>query len=304
MSDHVAIVCHDAGGAEILSSWLKRYRYSSSVVVSGPAEKIFRYKCPNADFLKLDDALIKCNWILAGTGWQTNFEIKAISKAQKLGIKSVAYLDHWVNYRARFKKNGYFIFPNEIWVGDTEAERIAKNQFDKIPIVLKPNPYFEDLLEEISFFEGLKSNNEIKNKVLYVCEPVADHAFKQHGNILHWGYTEKDALRFFLKNITALRQRVDQITIRTHPSEHKDKYKWVNRETNLPIQISSEKTLVQEINNSDTIVGCESMAMVVGLLAKKRVISTIPPGGRSCQLPHRNIEKMQQLVKSAGYLHD
>jgi len=300
LSEHVAIVCHHAGGAEILSSWLKRYKYSSSVVVSGPAEKIFKNKCPDADFLKLDDALNKCNWILTGTGWQTNFEIKAISKALDLGIKSVAYLDHWVSYRERFTINGQFIFPNEIWVGDAEAERIAKNQIDEIPIHLKPNPYFEDILKEISFFEDLKNNNEIKKKLLYVCEPIADHALKQHGNIMHWGYTEIDALQFFLKNITALREPIDLITIRTHPSESKDKYKWVNSETHIPIQITSEKTLLQEIKNSNIVVGCETMAMVVGLMAKKRVISSIPPGGRPCQLPHSNIEKMQQIVKILG----
>ncbi|MGB1984427.1 MAG: hypothetical protein ACPHOH_03080, partial [Porticoccaceae bacterium] len=45
-------------------------------------------------------------------------------------------------------------------------------------------------------------------------------------------------------------------------------------------------------------VGCESMAMVVGLLAKKRVISAIPPGGRPCQLPQPAIENLQQLVEN------
>jgi hypothetical protein len=48
---HVAIVSHDAGGAEILSSWLNRATCSACVVVEGPAEAIFRRKCPQAEFL-------------------------------------------------------------------------------------------------------------------------------------------------------------------------------------------------------------------------------------------------------------
>jgi len=40
------------------------------------------------------------------------------------------------------------------------------------------------------------------------------------------------------------------------------------------------------------------MAMVVGLLAKKRVLSSIPPGGRPCQLPQLDIENLQQLVRN------
>jgi len=38
------------------------------------------------------------------------------------------------------------------------------------------------------------------------------------------------------------------------------------------------------------------MAMVVALLAKKRVISTIPPGGMVCDLPQAEIEHLQVLV--------
>jgi hypothetical protein len=41
-----------------------------------------------------------------------------------------------------------------------------------------------------------------------------------------------------------------------------------------------------------------SMAMVVGLLAKKRVISTIPPGGKKCGLPQDAVEHLQDLVIS------
>ena len=51
MKEHITIVSHDTGGAEILSSWLNNNNYSVSVVTAGPAEKIFRNKCPNAEFL-------------------------------------------------------------------------------------------------------------------------------------------------------------------------------------------------------------------------------------------------------------
>jgi hypothetical protein len=296
LSERVAIVCHDAGGAEILSSWLRRYKYSSCVVVSGPAEKIFKNKCPNSEYVKLEDALKKSSWVLTGTGWQSNFELKAISMARDLGIKTIAFLDHWVNYLERFNQNGNIVLPDELWVGDLEAERIAINLFDKIPILLKPNPYFEDILEEISAAQHIKTNT--KNvKVLYVCEPIADHALKQHGDFMFRGYTEQDALRYFLKNISALRHPIDLVNIRPHPSEQKDKYIWVKSETELNIQIGGNKTLIEEIIESDIVVGCESMAMVVALLSKKRVISAIPPGGRSCQLPHNDIEKLQHLIR-------
>ncbi len=292
---NVAIVSHDAGGAEILSSWLRRAHCQASVVAAGPAESIFRRKCPQAEFLSLDEALPKSAWVLCGTGWQSNFERHAIARGRSLGKKTVAFLDHWVNYRERFDEGGRSALPDEIWVGDSDAERIARALFDQTPVLLQPNPYVEDLLAEIAGIQAGKSRARA-SRVLYVCEPVADHALAQHGNERHWGYTEQDALRFFLNNLASIIPSVDDITIRPHPSEQVDKYQWANDLSPLPVEFGGKKTLLEETLASDIVVGCESMAMVVGLLAGKRVISAIPPGGRPCQLPQDDIEHMQQLV--------
>ena len=293
---HVTLVCHDAGGAEILSSWLNRSYCSASIVVAGPAEAIFRRKCPEAEFLELEASLTKSEWILCGTGWQSNFERKAISRGRALAKKTVAFLDHWVNYRERFHEDGRSVLPNEIWVGDIEAERIASSLFDTTPILLQPNPYFEDLLAEIKrkLATGIKSSS---GRVLYVCEPIAEHALSQYGNSRHWGYTERDALLYFFANIRALGQPIDTITVRPHPSEPANKYYWAKGLISQQVEFGNNTSLLEEILASDIVVGCESMAMVVGLLAGKRVVSTIPPGGRACQLPHHDIESLRQLVE-------
>ncbi len=303
MKNHVAIISHDAGGAEILSSWLNHYDYSASVVVEGPAKKIFKEKCPNAEYLNLDEALIKCNWVLSGTGWESNFERKAISNAKNLGIKTVVFLDHWVNYIERFDENGSMILPDQIWVGDKEAERIAKNLFHTVPITLKSNPYFDDLRKKINEFER-STFEKNEDNFLFVCEPIADHAFKKYRNKRHWGYTEHEALLFFIKNISRLSNNIKSIIIRPHPSENINKYNWINSHSDLPIKFGGKKSLLDEILESNIVVGCESMAMVVAILAKKRVISAIPPGGRTCQLPHLNIEKLNLLNKNKVFYND
>lgn len=298
--EHVAVVCHDAGGAEILSSWLNRAHCQASVVVAGPAVDVFRRRCPQAVFLSLEAALAKCNWVLSGTGWQSSFERQAIALGRSLGKKTVAFLDHWVNYRERFDEAGRSVLPDEIWVGDIEAEGIARGLFGETPVLLKPNPYVEDLVAEISRIQTGKSKSAA-TRILYVCEPVADHALAQYHNERYWGYTEHDALRFFLTNVTALGQPIDAITIRPHPSEKADKYHWARGLLSLSIKFGGQKTLLEETLESEIVVGCESMAMVVGLLAGKRVISTIPPGGRPCQLPHRGIEHMHAIAARAGH---
>ncbi len=297
--EHVAIVSHDAGGAEILSSWLNHADCRTSAVVAGPAVAIFRRKCPQAELLTLEEALAQCTWVLCGTGWQSGFERQAIALGRSLNKKTVAFLDHWVNYRARFEEAGRCVLPDEIWVGDKDAHRIARSLFPGTPVVLQANPYVEDLLVDIDRTNAGKSRQKTAN-LLYVCEPVANHAFAQFGNERHWGYTEHDALRFFLANMAALRQPINSIVIRPHPSEQVDKYHWARDLVTLPLEFSGLKALRDEILESEVVVGCESMAMVVGLLAGKRVISTIPPGGRVCQLPHAGIEHMSLLVGGAG----
>jgi hypothetical protein len=299
----IAIVSHDAGGAEILSSWLRRCSESYCLVLDGPAKDIFQRKLGDCRIIPLAEAIKQSDWVLCGTSWQSNLERQAIGQAKVAGKKVVAFLDHWVNFEERFQEQGVAVYPDEIWVGDVDAEKIAQTHFPKLHIVLKSNPYFKDLQLEL---ESVKSDldNSKQCTVLYVCEPIREHALLQHGDERYWGYTEEDALRFFVSNISAIGCGVSKIKIRPHPSESKTKYNWAKQATSLTIEIGGDKTLLEETAEADLVVGCESMAMVVGLLAKKRVISSIPPGGKACSLPQPGIEHMQVLVANHdGLLH-
>ena len=56
-----------------------------------------------------------------------------------------------------------------------------------------------------------------KLNILYVCEPISEHALKQHGNENYWGYTETDALKYFLENFNIFHKPINSIIIRLHP---------------------------------------------------------------------------------------
>lgn len=291
----IAIVCHDAGGAEILSSWIKRCQEPYCLVLDGPAVSIFRRKLGELELVSVDDAIRRCDWLLCGTSWQSDLEKKAISLARKSKKKSAAFLDHWVNYRERFLWNGAEVYPDEVWVGDQDAERIAKVKLNAEKIVLMENPYFEDLQAELENINAPTAQPR-GCSVLYVCEPIREHAFLQYGDERYWGYTEEDAVSFFLENIHVIDSRINKVKIRPHPSENNSKYNWVKKITSLTIEIGGDKSLLEEIVESQVIVGCESMAMIVGLQAGKRVVSAIPPSGKSCSLPHTTIEHLRDLM--------
>ena len=150
----IAVVSHDAGGAEILSSWLRQNKQPYCLVLDGPAIAIFQRKLGNCKIDPLTQAIELCDWVLCGTSWQSNLEKEAIAEAKFAGKKVVAFLDHWVEFEERFQNQGVSVFPDEIWVGDMDAERIAQKIFPEVAVVLKSNPYFDDLQIE------LKANTE------------------------------------------------------------------------------------------------------------------------------------------------
>jgi hypothetical protein len=248
----------------------------------------------------VEEAIAQSVSVLCGTSWQSDLEFSAIRLARSMGKRSVAFLDHWVNYRERFVRQGATCLPDEIWVGDPEAFARATDAFPDIPVALVDNPYVRGLRRELleKALAGPGRPAAEAPSLLYVSEPVREHALRQFGDERHWGYVEEDALRYLLTHISALGESFARITIRPHPSERPDKYDWALDEFELPIVIGGQLPLLDEICDADVVVGCNSMAMVVGLLADKRVVSCVPPGGRPCVLPHHDIQVLQRLVSA------
>lgn len=293
----IAMISHDAGGAEILSSYVRQQGFDSLYVLEGPARKIFERKLGPIESVPLEEAIRQSASILCGTSWQSDIELNAIKLARTLGKRSIAFLDHWVNYRDRFVRSGEIIFPDEIWVGDVMAEAMAKEIFPNLLVTLVDNPYVQDIRQELAAIQTHRLPNPNSISILYVCEPLSEHALMRHGDAHFWGYVEEEALRYFLSNSSALGKPIERILIRPHPSEPIEKYSWAQQEFDLPIKMGGTHTLLEEISESDFVVGCESMAMVVALLAGKRVISCIPPGGRACVLPHAEITSLQSILE-------
>jgi hypothetical protein len=207
-------------------------------------------------------------------------------------------IDHWVHYRERFVRHGEYCFPDEVWVGDEIGLRMASVELPEVPAKLVPNPYFLDLRDELKEI-AVPARRDFKGiQILYVCDPLRDNGIAIYGDERYWGYTEEDALRYFLDNVWCLSEKIGRIVVRTHPKERRDKYDWARNEFDLPIVTDEGKTLLQQVAASDVVAGCATMAMVVGLIAGKRVVSCIPPSGKTIPLPHAEIEDIHQLMSA------
>ena len=102
-------------------------------------------------------------------------------------------------------------------------------------------------------------------------------------------------MEFFLGNINNLAIRVDEIVIRPHPSEPPNKHDWAIEAADVPLTIDKGSDLVDVILSAECVVGMDSMAMVVGLLAGKTVVCCIPPGPAACRLPHKDIQYLRDM---------
>ena len=295
----ICIVSHDAGGAEILSSYVRQSEGSWLYSLAGPALKIFGAKLGSTESLSLEDAIAQSEWVLCGTSWQSDIEWRAIGLARESGKRSVAFLDHWVNYQERFVRGGIRHLPDEIWVGDAYAEALAVKEFPETTIRLLQNPYFADIRLEVDNLKNRHASGDQDNDavaVLFVCENISEHAALQHGDPRYWGYTEFDAIEYFFQKIAALGAPISSVVIRPHPSDPAGKYdQIIVKYAGLP-SLSSGKTLLDDIAQADIVVGCESMAMVIAVQCGRRVISCIPLDGVALKLPFEEIEILSALA--------
>ncbi len=291
----IAVISHDAGGAEILSHWLKRQDYIFSTVLQGPAVKVFKNNNVQESNNDLFEAINDAKFVITGTSWQSNLEKEAIYIAKKMGKYTISFLDHWVNYEERFIYKNKLILPDEIWVTDKFAFDLAKNIFKKTTIKRKHNYYLNNL-KEIIEKKIIKNKTVNQNfKGLFIGENISEHALLNTGKIDGFGFTEQDSLKFLLDNIYNLKIKVSNLKIRPHPSDIKDKYNWT-RKNKIVTEISNNNTLVDDILESNIIFGCESFAMVIGLLANKKVVSCIPNSEKKCSLPYPKIIPLRDII--------
>ena len=195
-------------------------------------------------------------------------------------LPSTAVIDHWVNYATRFEREGDVVLPDELWVADSDALKIALQTFPDAKVLQIPNRY---LLRQVSEIAQLPAPDT--NRVLYVLEPVR---FAWPGCIQAG---EFEALDYFVENMGKLMDpRKAKLKLRLHPSDPAKKYDaWIKKHTELAAALDSSPTLSRAIGKAQWVAGCETTALVIALAAGRKTVSTLPPGAPRCRLPQAGL---------------
>lgn len=306
MKNKILVVACDGGGAEIVSAYVKEYKdkYNFICYAYGPAKIIFKrkkifFRSSLEDVISINKIIAKnknVNLVIAGTSGSSMVEINFIKIAKEYNIKTVSYLDHWVNYKERFSypKNGWKnCLPDEIWVGDALAFNLAKKIFPDVKIKFVENQYFKQMVFD---YKKLKKSNQSKTTILFISEPV------NGGNVnfnikLSDKYSlinECDVLNRLILSLLKNR-KYNKLIIRLHPSDDKNKYNYLLLKylDKFNIRISKNK-LVNDLRSASLVVGMESTALVVAYLCGKKVISVLPKRKKIFILPV-NVTKIKKI---------
>ena len=252
----ICLVSHDAGGAELLSSWARNQNKKFLYNIKGPALKVFRRKLKKFKNSNLNTIKKKTHIYITGTSKKSSHELFFIKYAKKNDLKSISIIDHWVNYKERFIRKNKIIKPNEIWVTDKIALKLAKKIFYNNKVILKKNYYLQDFTK--SFIKFLNKSSKNKNMVLYLTTNTNNKK------------KDLNKLGFFFKKIDYLRQKKHTVIIKIHPSENLSKYQIYIKKFKF-VKFVKNYDLAKLIANCKFLIGYNSMAMYLASKVKKQV---------------------------------
>jgi hypothetical protein len=240
------------------------------------------------------------DFLITGTS-ADDFTEKYLWKAsEKLGIKSFAILDQWVNYGVRFSKysinelNEYEkmkehdFLPFRILVMDEYAkEQTVKEGIEENRILVSGQPYFDYLIKKQ---ENLQENiikayrdgigcNENEFLITYVSEPISK-IYDEGDNSEHYlGYTERTIFKQFfnvLNNVVEDSEKKIKLIIRLHPKENENNYNDIIDllySKNISIKVDKKSDGFNLMCASDLICGMSSMFLIEAAYLQRAVLS-------------------------------
>ena len=273
----VVVVVHDAGGAEVIGAYICKNQKRGSFVSygSGPAKKVFarldlplQYVGESAQELakvmkRHGDASFA---LIAAPGWMSATEANAILEAKKAQIKTLVYMDSWVDEKKRFgypKKDWKKSLPDEFWAGDTYEDARLKKTFPHIPVSFVANQYFKN---EIERFRGLKKQSGKPTKILFMSDVVpGSYVLLEH----------------LIRKLNESGK--SELLIRFHPADDRKRYDVLIAlaKKNVHIQKSRERDIVHDLVQARIVVGPETMALAISALCKIPTICVAPPRTKS-----------------------
>ena len=258
MGKTVGVVSKDAGSANQIAWHVKNCPGNYLFALEQPAIGIFESVIGLIENYELEQLVLRCDELISGTGWQSDFEWAGIQTFLANSKKVTTYLDNWNNFSERFIRKGEKVLPDILWVSDSIAQQKATLEFPNTPIILQRNYYLDSIRESCAGFTKSVTKHNLQTNILYLTEPILE---VQNYSSIPKKFTEYDALEQFLNEYKSCGDLDLNLRIRLHPSEKQGKYSRLIM--NIEKIKSNSKDLAVDLAWADFVIGVDTYAMYV-----------------------------------------
>jgi hypothetical protein len=250
------VAAHDLGGAnQVIYSFLSG---ANSFALTGPAQKV-GLALGLSNLLKNNHVnLANFDKLVVSSNLHHEYSDQLLIEARSLGIPTVGFLDHWVNYRSRWP-----VRPDKIVVTDLFALLNALAVFG-LRVRLYPNSYLKKIRIQYDSF----SQSSNSRKALFIIQPVGD-------GYIHGGQNPNCVCNSVEKLLE--KHNVKQISFRDHVNTNSSQCILDLSQTHSKIGFSiSDWTdpLELDLFKCDLVIGLDSYALYIARKLGKKVLAT------------------------------
>jgi hypothetical protein len=306
--NHIAFAFSDPAGANACMAMAKlsaAFYHQSSVLFSNK-----KYDATIDGSVQMVDSApsfhaLEAGCLFTGTSHPQSsgyFEVKCIQIAKNEGLKTISFIDHWVNFRLRFlNEENSPVYPDEVWVVDEEAKRLAINEgLPGEKLVVSGNPYHEYLkvlwkpsFEARSYLEHIGLQTD-RTTILFAPDPLSLRDGKEK-----LGFTEDEALLQILDAISKLAQPV-QLVIKCHPLQPVEVFTKLLDNSKVKINLVTAADTLELLHASDVVIGFFSNILLEAEALGKKVIRFFPGKESADLLKHKTslpaVKDVEQLM--------
>jgi hypothetical protein len=293
-------VFSDPGGAKPILSYVRLFHEDEYLIITDRKFdfitdydlKVLKLEKVYLDLIVSIIENFEPKFVFCGTSYTSNIELRFIQAANKLGIPTISYIDHYTRYLDRFLFNGKYIFPNRIFLTDERAFRIALNfkLEDQVSIQITGNFHhmflnkWKPIISKAEFFTGFRLNGDEKI-ILFAPDPLSNVGGREK-----YGFDETDVWNIIDEVISKIPSNKYKIFLQMHPNQDlkyfkcniKNKYKYDDCVANN----LHTNTLIYY---ADIVVGMYSSFLIEANQFKKNIIRYLPNGEMEDALEGMNI---------------
>ena len=277
-------VFSDPGGAKPILSFIYLNRISEFLIISDREYDFFSYFNFKVNLFDKEDykeifESFKPDYVFTGTSYTSIIELLYIEEAKFRNIKSISFIDHYTRYPDRFILNGESLYPDEIYLTDDRAMRIAfEYKLDEYSKLVITGNFFHHFLEQWTpktpracFIPGLTIPDD-KKILVFAPDPMSNV-----GGKIKFGFDETDVWAILAKALISEFKEILIVVIKLHPNQNTLYLKnFISASIYSNVIYANDTDSIELTYYADVVSGMYSSFLIESSKFNKKVLRILP----------------------------